>query len=58
MHIEDVDPRQAEALKTVLERAHDPVTRIVVDRFERQRVSPAVGEAGASVKDSYSSSSC
>ena len=44
VHIENVDPRQAEALKAVLERAHDPVIRIVVDRFERQRVSPAIGE--------------
>src|SRR4029077_9158779 len=44
VHIKDVDPRQAEALKTVLERAHDSVIRIVVDRFEGQWVSPAIGE--------------
>ena len=43
VHIEDVDPRQPEPLQTVLERAHDPVIGIVVDRIERQRMAAAVG---------------
>jgi hypothetical protein len=47
--IEDVDPRHAEALKTVLERAHDAVIRIVVDRFEGQRVPPLIGEGAGRV---------
>jgi hypothetical protein len=44
MHIEDVDTRQAQTLKTVLESAHDPVIGIVVNRIERQRMAAAVGE--------------
>src|SRR5271154_2902974 len=35
MHIEDVDPRKTEPLQTVLERAHDPIVRIVINRIER-----------------------
>ena len=44
VHIEDIDPRQAQALKAVLERAHDAVIGIVVDCVERQGMAPAVGE--------------
>ena len=41
--VEDIDPRQPQPLKAVLERAHDAVVGIVVDRVERQRVMAAVG---------------
>jgi hypothetical protein len=37
--IEDVDLREAQALQTVLERAHDSVIGIVIDRIERHRTS-------------------
>ena len=39
VHIEDVYPRQPEPLQAVLERTHDPVIGIVVDRVERQRMA-------------------
>ncbi len=40
VHIEDVDPRQPEPLQAVLERAHDRVIGVVVNRLERQRIAP------------------
>jgi hypothetical protein len=43
VHIESVDPRQAEALQAVLEGAHDPVIGIVVDRLERHHLPPLAG---------------
>ena len=38
VNIENVDASQPEPLKTVLERTHDSIIGIVVDRLERQRV--------------------
>ena len=43
VHVEDVDPRQAEPLETILIGSHDAVVGIVVDRIEWQRMTPLVG---------------
>src|SRR2546421_9660712 len=37
MDIENIDPCQAEALKAVFERAHDPIVGIIEDILERHR---------------------
>ena len=43
VHVEDVDAGQPEPLQAVLERAHDAVIGVVVDRVERQRMACGLG---------------
>ena len=50
VHIEDVDPRQPEPLQAVLERPHDAVIRIVVDRVERHHMARRAAIARARVR--------
>ncbi len=52
VHVEDVDPCQPEPLKAVLERAHDSVIGVVVDRIEWQRMAAfsVVGRGRARTK--------
>jgi hypothetical protein len=47
--IKDVDPPEAEPLQAVLDRAHDAIVRIIVDRVERHNVvwRAARGRPGA-----------
>ena len=41
VHQQNVDIDDAQALLAVFERAQNAVMRVVVDRFERQRILPA-----------------
>src|SRR5215469_6107949 len=50
MHVKDVDPRKAEALQAVFERAHDPIIGIIEYVLERHRMAQRAVSAGLSLR--------